>query len=81
MTASAFGSTESQLRFHEGNVYTWLRDTRRARHAQERALELCPPGEYTDWALTRLDRAYCLFRESENLLVPATDPAREIQNP
>lgn len=130
VSASAFGYTESQLRFHEGNAYTRLRDTRRALHAQERALELCPPGDYTDWALTRLDRAYCLsydgdaaaavayaaetltqlrtvhsqgiialrarelarafpagyraspaVREFENLLVPATEPAREIQGP
>jgi tetratricopeptide (TPR) repeat protein len=130
VTASAFGYTESQLRFHEGNAYTRLGDTRRALQAQERALELCPPGDYTDWALTRLDRAYCLsrdgdapagvayaaetlaqlrtvhsqgiialrahelvralpvgyqaspnVREFENLLMPATEPVREIQGP
>jgi Helix-turn-helix domain len=130
VTASAFGYTESQLRFHEGNAYTRLGDTRRALHAQERALELCPPGDYTDWALTRLDRAYCLshdgdapagvayaaetltqlrtvhsqgiialrvrellralpagyqtspnVREFENLLMPAAEPAKEMQGP
>jgi len=130
VTASAFGYTESQLRFHEENAYTRLGDTRRALHAQDRALELCPPGDYTDWALTRLDRAYCLshdgdaaagvayaaetltqlraahsqgiialrahelvralpvgyqtspnVREFENLLMPATEPVKEIQSP
>jgi tetratricopeptide (TPR) repeat protein len=65
VTASAFGYTESQLRFHEGNAYTRLRDTRRALPAQERALELCPPGDYTDWALTRLDRASCLSQDGD----------------
>jgi len=65
MTASAFGYTESQYRFHEENAYTQLLDTRRALPAQERALELCPPGDYTDWALTRLDRAYCLSHDGD----------------
>jgi tetratricopeptide (TPR) repeat protein len=65
VTASAFGYTESQLRFHEGNAYTRLGDTRRALQAQERALEICPPGDYTDWALTRLDRACCLSHEGD----------------
>jgi hypothetical protein len=68
VTGSAFGYTESQLRFHEGNAYTHLRDTRAAFKAQERALELCPPGDYTDWALIRLDRATCLARDGD---VPA----------
>ena len=60
VTASAFGYTESQLRFHQSNAYTRLRDTRRALAAQDRALQLCPSGDYTDWALTRLDRASCI---------------------
>lgn len=25
-------------------------------------MELCSPGDYTDWALTRLDRATCMTR-------------------
>jgi transcriptional regulator with XRE-family HTH domain/tetratricopeptide (TPR) repeat protein len=58
---SAFGYTEAQLRFHEGNAYTHLRDARAAFKAQNRALELCVPGDYTDWAMTRLDRASCLI--------------------
>ncbi|MBI1757765.1 MAG: helix-turn-helix transcriptional regulator [Actinobacteria bacterium] len=57
---SAFGYNEAQLRFHEGNAYTHLHDTTSALRAQDRALELCAPGDYTDWAMTRLDRASCL---------------------
>lgn len=64
-TASAFGYTESQLRFHEGNAYTHLHDTRSAHRAQERALQLCPPGDYTDWAMIRLDHASCLLHDSD----------------
>ena len=63
--ASAFGYNEAQLRFHEGNAYTHLRDSRNALRAQERALELCAPGDYTDWAMTRLDRANCLLFEGD----------------
>jgi DNA-binding XRE family transcriptional regulator len=59
-SASAFGYTESQLRFHEGSAYTNLHDTKAALRAQERALQLCPRSDYTDWALTRLDHASCL---------------------
>jgi hypothetical protein len=29
--------------------------------AQDRALELCDPDNYADWAMTRLDRAQCLI--------------------
>jgi hypothetical protein len=60
VSASAFGYTESQLRFHESNAYTNLHDTPAALKAQERALELCPRSDYTDWAMTRLDHARCL---------------------
>ncbi|MFI9641121.1 helix-turn-helix domain-containing protein [Micromonospora sp. NPDC051925] len=62
LSASAFGYNEAQLRFHEGNAYTRLGETDAALAAQDRALELCSPGDYTDWALTRLDRAICLTR-------------------
>lgn len=65
LTPSAFGYNEAQLRFHEGNAYTHLRDTRSASDAQDRALELCAPGDYTDWAMTRLDRASCLTYDGE----------------
>lgn len=60
LSASAFGCSEAQLRFHEGNAYTRLGEVDAALAAQDRALELCSPGDYTDWALTRLDRAICL---------------------
>ena len=59
-TASAFGYGESQLRFHAGSAFTLLRDLPAALEATARALELCAPGDYTDWALSRLDRAQCL---------------------
>jgi transcriptional regulator with XRE-family HTH domain/tetratricopeptide (TPR) repeat protein len=62
LSASAFGYSEGQLRFHEENAYTRLGEVEAAFAAQERALELCSPGDYTDWALTRLDRATCLTR-------------------
>jgi tetratricopeptide (TPR) repeat protein len=65
VTASAFGYTESQLRFHEENAYTHLGDWRRAAQAQERALELCPPGDYTDRAMIRLDRARFLLSSGD----------------
>lgn len=57
---SAFGYNEAQFRFHEGNVYTHLGNVESAFVATDRALELCTSGDYTDWALTRLDRASCL---------------------
>ena len=60
LVPSAFGYNEGQLRFHEGSAFTSLRDTRSAFGAQDQALKLCLPGDYTDWAMTRLDRAICL---------------------
>lgn len=62
---SAFGYNEASFRFHEGNAYTHLRDVKSAFKAQERALELCQPDNYTDWAMTRLDRAQCLIYAGE----------------
>lgn len=63
--ASAFGYNEAQFRFHEGNAYTHLGDVRLALTAQERALKLCAPGDYTDWAMTRLDRTRCLTKAGD----------------
>jgi tetratricopeptide (TPR) repeat protein len=60
LSSSAFGYNEAQFRFHEGNAYTHLGDLESAFVAQDRALKLCSPSDYTDWALTRLDRAACL---------------------
>ncbi|MEJ1105454.1 MULTISPECIES: hypothetical protein [unclassified Kribbella] len=62
---SAFGYNEAQLSFHAGSAYTRLRDLPAAFAAQERALELCAPGDYTDRALTRLDRAVCFAIDGE----------------
>jgi len=65
LVPSAFGYNEGQLRFHEGSAFTSLRDTRSAFGAQDQALKLCLPGDYTDWAMTRLDRAICLAYDGD----------------
>lgn len=57
--ASAFGYSESQLRFHSGNALTHLGETGRAGEQLERALELYPAADHTDPALIRLDQAMC----------------------
>lgn len=59
LASSAFGYSESQLRFHAGSAWVTLGDTAAAAEAAERAIELCAPGDYTDWALSRLDLATC----------------------
>jgi tetratricopeptide (TPR) repeat protein len=65
LVPSAFGYTEAQLRFHEGSAYTHLHNTNAAWKAQESALALSPPGDYTDRALTQLDRATCLAHDGD----------------
>lgn len=86
VNTSAFGYNEAQLRFHEGSALTHLGDTVAAWKAQQRALELCPPADYMDRALTRLDRTICLVREGDvsgaleyaiASLEPLTDNQRE----
>jgi hypothetical protein len=62
---SAFGYNQAQLRFHTSNAYTHLGNTRAAFAAQDRALALCAPGDYTDWAMIRLDRALCHVTEHD----------------
>lgn len=62
---SAFGYNEAQLMFHEGNAYTHLGDTAAAWRAQERALALCPAGDYMDRAMIRLDQAVCLAHSGD----------------
>ncbi len=62
---SAFGYSESQLRFHSGNAWTHLGDTRRAAVEHERALELYPVSDRMDIALVRLDQAMCLAHEGD----------------
>ncbi|MFD8965953.1 helix-turn-helix domain-containing protein [Streptomyces sp. NPDC059568] len=64
-TESAFGYSESQLRFHIGNALTHLGITRRAREEQDRALELYPTADHTDRALIRLDQAMCLAADGD----------------
>lgn len=64
-TESAFGYSESQLRFHIGNALTHLGITGRARDEQVRALELYPVVDHTDRALIRLDQAMCLAEEGD----------------
>lgn len=72
---SAFGYSESQLRFHSGNAWTHLGDTGRAREQQSRALELYPVGDHTDRALIHLDQAVCLATDGDpaGAAVLATD--------
>jgi transcriptional regulator with XRE-family HTH domain len=82
---SAFGYDEAQLRFHEGNAFTHLRDTEAAWRAQERALALYPQSDYTDRTLTWLDRASCVaydgdtsgaMKQATDALVRLTDQQR-----
>lgn len=60
LAVSAFGYTAAQLAFHAGSAWTTLRDAAAGLAATGRALELCAPGDYADWALARLDRAACM---------------------
>jgi len=60
---SAIGYNEAQLRFHASNALTHLGRTAEAWEQQERALHLVPAEDYTDHALTRLDRTMCLIRD------------------
>jgi len=62
---SAFGYSESQLRFHAGNAWTHLGETRRAREEQARALELYPESDHMDRALIHLDQAMCLAADGD----------------
>ncbi|MFE4857416.1 helix-turn-helix domain-containing protein [Streptomyces sp. NPDC056670] len=70
--ASAFGYSESQLRFHSGNALTHLGETGRAVEQHDRALELYPASDHTDRALIHLDRAMCLAIDGD----PAAAAAR-----
>ncbi len=83
LTPSAFGYNEAQLRFHAGNAYTHLCDVKAAFIAQDRALELCMPGDYTDWAMTRLDRASCLTYngDTSDALTYATETLTNLTDP
>ncbi|MDJ1131237.1 helix-turn-helix domain-containing protein [Streptomyces iconiensis] len=56
---SAFGYSESQLRFHSGNAWTHLGRTVAAREQHAQALALYPVDDHTDRALIGLDQAMC----------------------
>ena len=62
---SAFGYSEAQLRFHQANALTHLRETSSALRVQDRALELCAPGDFMDRALVLLDRVECLIVDGD----------------
>ncbi|WP_041983687.1 helix-turn-helix transcriptional regulator [Streptomyces sp. AcH 505] len=64
-TSSAFGYSESQLRFHSGNAWTHLGVTNRAHDEQTRALELYPTSDFMDRALIHLDQAMCLAADGD----------------
>jgi tetratricopeptide (TPR) repeat protein len=75
---TAYGYTERQLFWHEGSMWTVLRDTRRAQAALDRARELYAPEEHLDRALIAMDMAVCLLgvgeisvacRETEQVLL------------
>lgn len=77
---SAFGYNEAQLRFHAGSALTHLRDVKAAFREQDRALELCMPGDYADWALIRLDKSACLIYDGDvpDGLAYATETMRSL---
>ncbi|MET3986054.1 helix-turn-helix transcriptional regulator [Streptomyces sp. PvR034] len=62
---SAFGYSESQLRFHAGNAWTHLGETARAAEQQDRALELYPLRDHTDRVLVALDQAICAAADGD----------------
>ncbi|WP_436760437.1 helix-turn-helix domain-containing protein [Streptosporangium sp. V21-05] len=70
-TASAFGYSESQLRFHAGNTWTHLRQSGRAWQEQQRALELYSEEEHTDRTLIHLDWALCLAHDGDTAAAAA----------
>src|SRR5262249_38553924 len=63
--------------------YTNLHEMKLAFEAQDRALELCGRDDYTDWALTRLDRATCLtsMNEIANGITYATETLNALTHP
>ncbi|MEU5995230.1 helix-turn-helix transcriptional regulator [Spirillospora sp. NPDC047418] len=84
INSSAFGYSEAQLRFHEGNALTYLGDSSAAWSAQQQALDLCPAHDFTDRTLIQLDRTLCLARDGEITealarAVAALEPLTEVQ--
>jgi hypothetical protein len=75
---TAYGYTERQLAWHEGSMWTIIKDTRRAQSALDRARDLYAPEEHLDRALIAMDMAVCLLgvgeiavacREAEQVLL------------
>lgn len=83
LAASAFGYSESQLRFHAGSAWVTLGDTTAAAEAATRAIELCAPGDYTDWALSRLDLAAChaIDGDADSAIAYAAETLRALDPP
>ncbi|MBA9004091.1 XRE family transcriptional regulator [Thermomonospora cellulosilytica] len=55
----AFGFTERQMAFYEGDTFTNLGDHRAGDEVLSRALTLYAPTDWVDLTLVRLDRAIC----------------------
>jgi tetratricopeptide (TPR) repeat protein len=62
---TAFGYTQRQLYFYEGDALVTLGDCQRAERAFTRALRLYPQGELLDRALISLGLARCLLEAGE----------------
>jgi tetratricopeptide (TPR) repeat protein len=62
---TAFGYTQRQLYFYEGDALVTLGDCQRAERALTRALRLYPSGELLDRALVTLGLARCLLEAGE----------------
>jgi tetratricopeptide (TPR) repeat protein len=61
----AYGFTERQLAFYEGDTYTNLGDHQRGEEALSRALTLYTSTDRLDRTLVRLDRATCRLHAGE----------------
>jgi tetratricopeptide (TPR) repeat protein len=62
---TAFGYTQRQLYYYEGDALVTLGDCQRAERAYTRALRLYPQGEFLDRALINLGLARCLLEAGE----------------
>ncbi len=62
---TAFGYTERQLLFHQGDVLVTLGDYRGADDAFGQALRLYSPAEFLDRSLVRLGQARCRLQAGE----------------
>jgi hypothetical protein len=62
---TAYGYTERQLFFHEGNTYTNLGDHRNGEETLHQAMTLYPSAEHLDRTLIQFDRAICRLNQGE----------------